>query len=169
MISEAVLAHINAYKIKDQILEAAEFLLRTYHLDHPMLQGFEYRTDDQPNFIVVTTVGDFGGMQTMTIPHNLFNFDICLILNLFAHEILHVKQRTERPYVEDKNEREWQAYCEMLFHTHFPQIPEAPVFNQLQFCKNALTYFDRMEIGGLLQEKYIEEKFKVEQKLESLM
>jgi hypothetical protein len=49
------------------------------------------------------------------IPRNLFDFDIKLVLNMVAHEMLHVRQKDPNSLVEDKNEREFQAYYEMLF------------------------------------------------------
>ena len=82
-----------------------------------------------------------------------------------AHEMLHVIQKTQLPYVEDKNEREWQAYTEMLFHHHFRTVPDAPDFNRKQFCEKALEYYNRMGEGSELQQKYAGEKQKVEQLL----
>lgn len=169
MISEQNRAHIRAYTQNNQILEAADYLISSFGLENENLKGFEFREDEKPNFIVVTTEGNFGEPQIMRIPRNLFSFDISLILNLFAHEMLHVRQKTQPPFVEDKNEREWQAYCEMLFHTHFPQIPDAPDFNVKQFCEQALVYYNRMENGGELQQKYAEEKLKVEEKLKTFL
>lgn len=71
--------------------------------------------------------------------------------------------------VEDKNEREWQAYTEMLFHKVFPHIPDAPDFNRKQFAQKALEYYRRMGEGSELQQKYAEEKIKVEQLLDEIL
>lgn len=169
MISENIISHIQAYKDHHQILDAANFLLHSFGLEDDNFAGFDFRDDEKPNFVVVTTEGDFGGLQTIRIPRNLFDFDLSLILNLIAHEMLHVQQKTKKPFVEDKNEREFQAYCEMLFHNRFPQIPDAPLFNQKQFCEKAIEYYNRMENGGKLQQKYAEEKILVEEKYKEIL
>ncbi|WP_321539544.1 hypothetical protein [Flavobacterium piscinae] len=52
------------------------------------------------------------------------------MLNLLAHEMIHVQQKAIETLVEDKNEREWQAYYENLFHKQFPQIPELSDFHK---------------------------------------
>jgi hypothetical protein len=64
--------------------------------------------------------------------------------------------------VEDKNEREFQAYYEMLFHKVFPQIPELSPFYIKQFGSKALEYYRRMGEGSELQQKYAEQKKEVE-------
>ncbi|MFV8335055.1 hypothetical protein ACNQF7_03090 [Flavobacterium sp. RSP29] len=46
-----------------------------------------------------------------------------------------------------KNEREWQAYYEMLFHKKFSQIPELPNLHKRFFAKKALEYYNRMGKG----------------------
>ena len=63
--------------------------------------------------------------------------------------------------MEDKNEREFQAYYEMLFHKVFPQIPELSPFilNNLEE-KYVLEYYRRMGEGSELQQKYAEQKKK---------
>ena len=165
MISEQIKAHIASYTGHHQILDAARFLLHSYGIESGGLEGFGFRTDEQPNAIVVTTEGEIGELQTIRIPRNLFTFDLSLILNLLAHEMLHVIQKTQPPFVEDKNEREWQAYTEMLFHHHFKTVPDAPDFNRKQFCEKALEYYKRMGEGSVLQQKYSDEKTKVEQLL----
>jgi hypothetical protein len=38
---------------------------------------------------------------------------------MVAHEMLHVRQKDPNSLVEDKNEREFQAYYEMLFIKFF--------------------------------------------------
>ncbi|WP_434980548.1 hypothetical protein [Daejeonia sp. YH14] len=165
MVSEQIKTHIASYISHNQIIDAAKFLLHSYGVESDGLEGFGFRNDDKPNFIVVTTEGEIGDLQTIMIPKNLFNFDLSLVLNLLAHEMLHVIQKTQLPYVEDKNEREWQAYTEMLFHHHFRTVPDAPDFNRKQFCAKALEYYNRMGEGSELQQKYAGEKKKVEQLL----
>ncbi len=93
---------------------------------------------------------------------NLFDFDIKLVLNMVAHEMLHVRQKDSNSLVEDKNEREFQAYYEMLFHKIFPQIPELSPFYIKQFGAKALEYYRRMGENSELQKKYAEQKKEVE-------
>lgn len=155
--------HLEAYKDHNQILDAAEYIIRSFQLDNDNLEGFGLRNDEKPNYVVVTTEGNFRELQKIMIPKNLFDFDLSLVLNLLAHEMIHVRQKTEEPIVEDKNEREWQAYYEMLFHKNFPQIPDAPDFNRKQFAEKAFEYYKRMGEGSELQLKYDDEKKEVEQ------
>ena len=155
--------HLEAYKTHNQILDAAEYIIRSFQLDNDNLKGFGLRDDEKPNYVVVTTEGNFRELQKIMIPKNLFDFDLSLVLNLLAHEMLHVRQKTEEPVVEDKNELEWQAYYEMLFHKNFPQIPDAPDFNRKQFAEKAFEYYKRMGEGSDLQLKYADEKKDVEQ------
>jgi hypothetical protein len=160
---------IDAYKSHNQILEAAEYIIRSFHLDNDNLEGFGLRDDEKPNYVVVTTEGNFRELQKIMIPKNLFDFDLNLVLNLLAHEMLHVRQKTEEPVVEDKNEREWQAYYEMLFHKNFPQIPDAEDFNRKQFAEKAFEYYKRMGEGSELQLKYADEKKRVEEVYDEIL
>lgn len=162
-------SHITAYTQHGQLFDAAKYLIHSFGLEDDNLEGFGLRDDDKPNFVVVTTEGEFRGKQKIMIPKNLFDFDLSLVLNLIAHEMLHVRQKTQEPVVEDKNEREFQAYCEMLFHKNFPLIPDAPDFNRKQFCEKALEYYKRMGENSDLQKKYAEEKMKVEQLLNEIL
>ncbi len=166
---ENINTHLEAYKSNNQLLDAANFLMHSFGLEDDYFGGFEQKELDQPNMIVVTTVGDFGEMQKIRIPENLLDINLNLALNLLAHEMLHVKQKTQVPFVEDKNEREWQAYCEMLFHKNFPQIPDAPDFSRKNFAEQALVYYKRMGEGSELQQKYADEKQKVESLLEDIL
>lgn len=169
MISENVISHIQAYKNNNQIIDGAGFLMHSFGLEDEYFTGFEMKPLDAPGTIVVITVGDFGGFQKIQIPGNLLDIDISLVLNLLAHEMLHVKQKTQFPFVEDKNEREWQAYCEMLFHKNFPQIPDAPDFARKGFAQSALKYYQRMGENSELQQKYADEKILVEQLLDEIL
>jgi len=162
-------AHLGIYKQNEQVLEAADFVLLNFGLEVDMLEGFDYRDNEQPNFVVVTTEGDFGAPQKIRIPRNLFNFDLRLVLNLIAHEVLHVKQKTQYSYVYDKNEREFLAYSENLYHREFPQIPEAPDLNRQQFAQKALEYYSMMGEGSDLQKKYEDAKAEVEKTLEEIL
>jgi hypothetical protein len=97
------------------------------------------------------------------IPPNLFDFDLNLILNVVAHEMLHVRQKSSIHTVEDKNEREFQAYYEMLFHKNFPKIPDASDFHKKIFADKAFEYYKRMGEGSVLQQKYAIQKTEIEQ------
>lgn len=160
--------HLDAYRKNGQTQEAAAYLMRAYALEDMYFGGFEIKPNDRPGLLVVTTTGEFGGLQKINIPENIFNVNIPLILNLLAHEMLHVRQKTRPPFVEDKNEREWQAYYEMLFHNIFPQIPDAPDFSRKGFAENALMYYNRMGDGSELQRKYALQKQEVEELLTRL-
>ncbi len=161
--------HIKAYTAHNQILDAAHFLIRSFGLEHSNFAGFDFRPELSPNSILLTAEGNLGDKQTVKIPKNLFDFDLSLVLNMIAHEMLHVRQKAPESLVEDKNEREWQAYTEMLFHTVFPNIPDAPDFNRKQFALKALEYYKRMGEGSALQQKYAEEKLKVEALLKDIL
>ncbi len=154
--------HVRAYREHGQILDAAEYLVNNFGLNHDNFAGFAFRDELAKNSILLTAEGVLGKRQTVKIPRNLFDFDLNLVLNLLAHEMLHVKQKAPDSLVEDKNEREWQAYYEMLFHKNFPNIPDAPDFNRKQFAEKALEYYRRMGEGSELQTKYAEEKVEVE-------
>ena len=73
--------------------------------------------------MLLTAEGDTGGPQTVMIPRNLFDFDLNLVLNMVAHEMLHVRQKAPDKLLKTKNEREFQAYYEMLFSQSFPADP----------------------------------------------
>ena len=118
--------------------------------------------------IVLTTEGDFGGQQIIRIPENSFQFPLPLMISLMAHEMVHVRQKTRLPYVMDKNEREWQAYYEMLFRKIFPNIPEISNFHKKAFANKAFDYYNRMGEASELQAKYAEQKKEVEELIVSL-
>ena len=166
---EYIKDHIEAYKRYDQIEDAAHFVLRAFHLEDENFDGIGFRDELSPTSILLTAEGSLGGPQKIMIPRNLFDFDLNLIVNLLAHEMLHVKQKKAGQVVEDKNEREFQAYYEMLFHKIFPQIPDAPDFNRKQFALKALEYYNRMEDGSELKEKYAAQKHEVEQLLDEIL
>jgi hypothetical protein len=71
-------------------------------------------------------------------------------MNVIAHEMVHVSQRAAKDFVEDKNEREWQAYYEMLFHKRFPQLPELSDFHK-KFFADQLSYITEEWEGSRLQ------------------
>ena len=148
--------------------EAANWLVKEYQMQDDFLEGFEYREKADPSMILFTTEGDFGKQQIIRIPENAFQFPLPLMLSLLAHEMVHVRQKTHEPFVLDKNEREWQAYYEMLFRKIFPAIPEISIFHKKAFANKALEYYNQMGKDSLLQQKYAEQKLEVEAFVSSL-
>ena len=148
--------------------EAALWLLKVYKLEHPNFAGFEFREVAKPDFILMTAEGEIGGKQIIRIPENTFEFPLVLMLNLLAHEMMHVKQKAPEVAMQDKNEREWQAYYEMLFHKVYPQVPNASTFHRKFFANKAFEYYNRMEKDGELQQKYASQKAEIEQLLKEL-
>lgn len=165
---EQINLHLNAYKEHDQIIDAAEYLIRSFNLEHENFAGFGFREELSSNSMLLTAEGELGKPQKVMIPKNIFDFDLNLVLNMIAHEMLHVRQKSPENLVEDKNEREFQAYSEMLFHTVFPHIPDVSDFHRKFFANKALEYYRRMGDGSELQQKYAENKIKIEHLTNSL-
>ena len=159
---ENITDHLKAYKQHDQIIDAAHFLISSFDLEHENFAGFGFRPELEPNKMLLTAEGALGEMQMVMIPKNLFDFDLNLVVNMLAHEMLHVRQKAPGNIVEDKNEREFQAYYEMLFHKVFPNVPEVSDFHKKFFGEKALEYYRRMGEDSELQEKYKEQKMEVE-------
>jgi hypothetical protein len=82
--------------------------------------------------------------------------------------MIHVEQKGYLDKFPDRNEREWQAYYEMLFHKVYPQIPEASILHQKFFANKAFDYYKRMGENSDLQKKYAAQKLEVEEKLAQL-
>lgn len=147
----------------EMTVEAAEFLIKNYELEHHNFKGFELREKAEPSFILFTTEGVFGKPQIIRIPENTFEFPLILNINLLAHEMVHVKQKDKESIVQDKNEREWQAYYENLFHKEFPLVPELTNYHKKFFAKKAFEYYDRMGENSELQLKYKEQRSEMEE------
>lgn len=160
--------HLNAYKEHDQIIDAARYLISSFNLEHENFAGFGFREELSPNSMLLTAEGELGKPQKVMIPRNLFDFDLNLVLNMIAHEMLHVRQKAPENVVEDKNEREFQAYYEMLFHKVFPQIPDVSDFHKKFFGNKALEYYKRMGENSDLQQKYADQKKEIEQLINTL-
>lgn len=165
---ENISNHLKAYKENDQIIDAAKFLIRSFGLEHENFSGFGLREELSKNSMVLTAEGAMGERQMVMIPRNLFDFDLNLVANMLAHEMLHVRQKFLETLVEDKNEREFQAYYEMLFHKVFPNIPDVSDFHKIFFGEKALEYYKRMGENSDLQKKYAEEKSEIESLINSL-
>lgn len=160
---------VSVYLKHGLVEEIAAWLLRVYDLEHPNFGGFAFREIAKPDYILLTAEGEIGSKQTIRIPENLFSFPLQLILNLIAHEMMHVIQKSPEVAMQDKNEREWQAYYEMLFHKQFPKIPNASVFHQKYFIEKALVYYHRSEKEAVpLRLKYENQKHEMEQLLQEL-
>lgn len=159
---------IDTFKQENKIFEAVQFLLDEFNLNDENFAGFGFREELSPNSILLTAEGVLGEPQKVMIPKNLLDFDLSLVLNVLSHEMHHVRQKAPGKVVEDRNEREFQAYYEMLFHQLFPQIPELSAFHKKAFAEKALEYFKRMGEGSELQAKYADQKIEVELLLNSL-
>ncbi len=158
---ENITNHLEAYKTHDQIFDAANFVISSFGLEHENFAGFGFRPELEPNKMLLTAEGALGERQMVMIPKNIFDFDLNLVVNMLAHEMLHVRQKAPENLVEDKNEREFQAYYEMLFHKVFPQVPEVSDFHKKFFGEKALEYYRRMGENSELQVKYAKEKIEV--------
>lgn len=168
MTLEEIKLKTDTFHKNGQVINAVYWLLKKYNLKASNLKGFEFREKAEPSFILMTTEGDFGKPQIIRIPENTFEFPLELMLSLIAHEMVHVNQKTIKPYVLDKNEREWQAYHEMNFNILFPQLPEISNFHKKFFANKGLEYYNRMGEGSKLQQKYAGQKKQVEDLIASL-
>lgn len=162
MTLENIKFKVNEFHKNGQTVNAVYWLLNKYNLKSKNLKGFTFREIAKPDFVLFTTEGNFGEPQTIRIPENTFEFPLELMLTLLAHELVHVGQKTIKPFVLDKNEREWQAYFEMLFNKIFPNVPEISSFHKKFFANKALEYYDRMGENSDLQLKYATQKQEVE-------
>ena len=158
---ENITDHLEAYKQHGQIIDAANFVISSFGLEHDNFAGFGFRPELEPNKMLLTAEGALGERQMVMIPKNLFDFDLNLVVNMLAHEMLHVRQKAPENLIEDKNEREFQAYYEMLFHKVFPNVPEVSDFHKKFFGEKALEYYRRMGENSELQVKYAKEKIEV--------
>jgi hypothetical protein len=163
-----ILQNIQTYHELGETIQAANYLIAEYNIKHPNLKGFELREKAKAEYILMTTEGAFGEQQIIRIPENTFEFELILMLNLIAHEMIHVGQKVVGNFIEDRNEREWQAYYEMLFHKTYPQVPNVPKHQQIFFSNKALDYYKKMGENSILQTKYAEQKKEVENLVASL-
>ncbi len=164
-----ILLTVETFHELGETIDAANYLLKEYNLQHPFLKEVVLRERAKPNFILLTTEGKFGAQQIIRIPENCFEFDLVLMLNLLAHEMIHVEQKSHLTLFPDKNEREWQAYYEMIFHKVYPQIPEASSFHKKSFANKGLEYYHRMGKNSDLQLKYAEQKKEVDDFISTLL
>lgn len=163
-----ILQLVNSYHEIGETIQAANFVVEEYGIKHPNFEGFELREKAKSDYILMTTEGTFGLPQIIRIPENTFEFEFVLMLNLIAHEMVHVDQKMAGSFVEDRNEREWQAYYEILFHKKYPQIPNVAKHQQLFFANKALSYYAKMGTNSDLQIKYAAQKHEVDTFVASL-
>ena len=163
-----ILQLINTYHELGETIQAANFAIEEYGIKHPNFKRFELRENAKASYILMTTEGTFGEQQIIRIPENTFEFDFVLMLNLITHEMVHVGQKVSGNFVEDRNEREWQAYYEMIFHKTFPQIPVLPKHQIVFFANKALEYYTKMGENSNLQIKYADQKGELQIVLDSL-
>jgi hypothetical protein len=161
-------SRIEVFHREGKTIEAAEWLLKMFDIQDHNLKGFALREKAEPNYILLTAEGDFGEQQVIRIPENIFQFSLPLVLTLLTHEMVHVRQKSRKPYVEDRLEREWQAYYEMLFHKIFPNYLEVSNFHKRFFANKAYDYYRRMGEGSELQLKYANQKKEMEDLIASL-
>ncbi len=156
---------VNNFHELGETIQAAQFLLNEYELNHSNFEGFELREAAKADFILMTTEGVFGEKQIIRIPENTFEFPLDLMLTLLAHEMVHVGQKLTGFIVKDKNEREWQAYYEMIYHKIYTKIPQLSNFYIKSFAKKALEYYNRMGENSELQYVYQKQKNEIEKLL----
>jgi hypothetical protein len=161
-------SRIEVFHREGKTIEAAEWLLKMFDIQDHNLKGFALREKAEPNYILLTAEGDFGEQQVIRVPENIFQFSLPLVLTLLTHEMVHVRQKSRKPYVEDRLEREWQAYYEMLFHKIFPNYLEVSNFHKKFFAEKAFSYYKRMGEGSELQLKYADQKKEIEDLIASL-
>jgi len=161
-------SRIEVFHREGKTIEAAKWLLKMFDIQDHNLKGFALREKAEPNYILLTAEGDFGEQQVIRVPENIFQFSLPLVLTLITHEMVHVRQKSRKPYVEDRLEREWQAYYEMLFHKIFPNYLEVSNFHKRFFANKAYDYYRRMGEGSELQLKYADQKKEMEDLIASL-
>ena len=96
MTLDEIKLKINTFHKNGQAINAVYWLLKKYNLKNANLKGFEFRETAKPDFILITTEGDFGKPQIIRIPENTFEFPLELMLVLIAHEMVHVNQKNNK-------------------------------------------------------------------------
>lgn len=153
---------LQTYHELGQTEEAALFLIDEFELNQSNFAGIVLREPAKPDYILFTAEGEIGDPIYIRIPENTFEYKFELIINLLAHEMMHVIQKSKLYSIQAREEREWQAYYEMCFHKIFPKVPNASTFHRIFFAKKALEYYNRMEKDGELQKKYAIQKSEIE-------
>lgn len=110
--------------------------------------------------MLLTTEGVLGEKQMVMIPRNLF--DLNLVANMVAHEILDVRQKYQEVLVEDQMKENSRSIMKCFSIKNFHLFPMFQIFHKKFFGEKALEYYKRMGENSDLQEKYSEDKIKVE-------
>ena len=153
-----IVEQLAQYRKEQKTKEGVYFLMKHYDLQHPLLKDITFRDEISNNSILLTAEGSKEKGFTIRIPNKILYFDYRLVANLLMHEILHLYQRSGKEPIEERSEREWQAYTEMIFHQRFPQLPTLSNNLQIQFAKKALKYYQQMGEESSLQDKYLSQK-----------
>lgn len=165
MITSEFNLRIDELKKADRIFEALQEILIHFDLLHPRFAGFYFRDEFNPHGLLLTAEGTDETGISIHVPKNILDFDLSLIANLLMHEVYHIAQRTGEHQVLTREEREWQAYYEMIYHDKYPHIPRLSAYYLHQFGEKALSYYQRMD--DVLKRKYFTQKLEVEQLLSS--
>ena len=148
------------------VVEALYEIMDQFDLQHSSFTGFAFRDEINPKGLLLTAEGtEETGIQ-IKVPRNILDFDLALVANLLMHEMYHVHQRSGNNQVIEREEREWQAYYEMIFHEKFLNIPVLADFYVKQFGAKAMTYYDRMSDD--LKQKYASQKTEVDRILNEI-
>ncbi len=166
MITEKFKERINYLKNNHLIVEALYEILDELKLKHNAFTGFTFREEIDPKGFLLTAEGDEKDGFLIRVPRNILDFDLVLVSNLLMHEIIHLYQRSGENQIEEREEREWQAYTEMIFHKMFPNVPVLNDFYKKQFGEKALTYYNRMPDN--MKTKYANEKTDLEKILQTI-
>lgn len=159
---------LQTYHELGQTIEAALFLIDEFDLNQPNFAGIILREKADPSYILFTAEGEIGDPIYIRIPENTFEFPLELVINLLAHEMMHVIQKSGLYKIQVREEREWQAYYEMCFHNIFPKVPNASKKHRIFFANKALEYYNRMPKDGELQLKYANQKTEIERFIKQL-
>ena len=163
-----IATQVKKINVEKGVLPAVETILKKYKI-LPKNIELTIKPNDAPNNLVLITEGEFGKnlVQKVKVPENIFTFPMDMVVNLLAHEMIHIRQKTGSEPVLDKNEREFQAYFEGVFPEIFVELPASPNWLKKQLATQAIRYF--MQMGpGELQTKYTEKKEKLDEFLASL-
>jgi hypothetical protein len=164
-----IASKIKAVSEKQGVLAATQLMLKKYKILPENIE-LALKPNDAHKRLVVTTEGHFGKdlKQIVRVPENLFDFPMEMVVNMLAHEMLHIYQKTGDEIIVDKNEREFQAYYEGVFPEYFTDLPASPNWLKKQLANQAIRYYNQMGEGAALQIKYAEKKSNLDNFLNTL-
>lgn len=167
MITTEFKERILYLKKNNLVIEALYEIMDQFDLKHSVFTGFDFRDEINTKGLLLTAEGAEKTGIKIKVPRNILDFDLALVANLLMHEMYHVYQRSGDNQVEVREEREWQAYHEMIFHEKFPSIPVLADFYVKQFGAKAITYYDKM--SDELKLKYADQKTDVEKVINKIV